>query len=82
MWMQLGCDQEKQKTRQVFDQWTGRPGEYGAASPSPGSIVLNPMRRPFSKQCALPPGHSEVIIGGVGRPNATKDGGSVISPKE
>ena len=32
----LSRGQEKQKARQVFDQWTGRPGEYGAASPSPG----------------------------------------------
>ena len=30
------------------------------------------MRRPFLKQCALPPGYSEVIIRGEGRPNATK----------
>ena len=54
MWMQLGCDQEKQKTRQVFDQWTVRPGEYGAASPSPGTVPQPDEQTILETMCPSP----------------------------
>ena len=71
MWMLLGCDQEKQKIRQVFDQWTVRPGEYWVASPSPGKNASTPCAD-HSRNNVPFPGPQRGNNGGVVRPNATK----------